>query len=119
MKHELKIPMRLLSEANTHQHWRKKHARNKRQQNAIRLVWLSKKPNVKIPCEVKLIRSGPRLLDFDNMVYAFKNIRDCVGSLILPNLAAGQADGADSGISWSYDQEKGLYGVRIEIEEKN
>lgn len=117
MKHVLNVPMRLMSEANTHQHWRKKYERNKRQQKAVQLVWLSQKPNVKPPCKVTLIRSGPRLLDSDNVVYSFKNVRDCIGSLILPDLAPGQADGHGTGIEWSYSQEKGLYGIRIEIDD--
>lgn len=110
--------MRLLSEANTHQHWRKRYQRNKQQQKVLELVWISKKPNVKIPCTVMLTRSGPRLLDDDNMIYAFKNVRDCIGSLIRPDLAPGQADGHGTGIDWKYSQEKGLYGIRIEIEDQ-
>lgn len=116
MKHVLNIPMRLMSEANTHQHWRKKYERNKRQQKAVRLVWLSQRPTVRIPCQVSLTRSGPRLLDSDNLAYAFKSIRDELGDLIHPGLAAGRADGEGMGIEWLYKQEKGLYGIRIEIE---
>ena len=115
MKHVLNIPMRLMSEANTHQHWRKKYERNKRQQKAIQLVWLSKRPSITLPCKVTLTRLGPRLLDFDNMVYAFKATRDKVSELLIPGKAAGQADG-DERITWDYKQEKGLYGIRIEIE---
>lgn len=107
--------MRLFSEANTHQHWRKKHARNKKQQNAVKLIWFSQRPSVALPCRVSLTRTGPRQLDYDNLVYAFKAIRDQVAELILPGLAKGQADG-DSRIEWSYAQEKGLYGIRIEID---
>ncbi|OGT44315.1 MAG: hypothetical protein A3F13_02800 [Gammaproteobacteria bacterium RIFCSPHIGHO2_12_FULL_40_19] len=116
MKHVLTIPMRLMSEANTHQHWRKKYERNKRQTNGVRLVWSSQCPSVAIPCRVCLVRTGPRKLDSDNLVYAFKAIRDEVGALIRPGLVAGQADADGQGIEWSYGQEIGLYGIRIEIE---
>lgn len=116
MKTVFEIPMRLMSEANTHQHWRKKYERNKRQQKAIKLVWLSKRPVVGVPCRVCLTRIGPRNLDYDNMVYAFKSVRDQVAELILPGLAKGAADGEGRGIEWSYSQEIGLYGIRIEIE---
>jgi hypothetical protein len=116
MKHTLEIPMRLMSEANTHQHWRKKYERNKRQQKAVKLIWLSKRPSVAIPCRVCFTRIGPKLLDSDNLAYAFKAIRDELAGLIRPGLAPGQADGDGSGIDWIYAQEKGLYGIRIEIE---
>ena len=116
MKHVLTIPMRLLSEANTHQHWRKKYERNKRQTNAVRLVWSSQRPAVAIPCRVHFVRVGRRYLDGDNLCYAFKNLRDTIGSLIRPGLVAGQADADGNGIEWSYGQEIGLYGIRIEIE---
>jgi len=115
MKHILEIPMRLMSEANTHQHWRKKYERNKRQQKGVKLVWLSKNPNVGLPCRVCLTRIGPRALDSDNLAYSFKAIRDQVADLIIPGKAAGQADGDDR-ITWEYSQEKGLLGIRIEID---
>jgi len=118
MKHVLNIPMRLLSEANTHQHWRKKYERNKRQQKAIVLIWRSQKPVVSLPCKVTLTRIGPRLLDFGNLVYAFKGVQDKTADLIIPGLAPGQADDEKRGITWDYKQEKGLYGIRIEIEHK-
>jgi len=115
-KFELKVPMRLLSEANIHQHWRKKHERNKKQQAAVRLTWLSKRPCVSLPCKVSLTRSGPRKLDYDNLVYAFKAIRDEVAGLLIPGRKDGQAD-SDERIEWIYSQEIGLYGICIEIEE--
>ena len=118
MKHVLKIPMRLMSEANTHQHWRKKHARNKKQANTIKLVWASKRPNVELPCRVCFTRNGPRTLDSDNLAYAFKQIRDTCGALINPGLAPGQADEDGRGIEWCYKQEKGLYGITIEIDDR-
>lgn len=118
MSVKLEIPMRLMSEANVHQHWRKKYERNKRQQKAVRLTWLSKRPNVILPCRISLIRSGPRRLDFDNLVYAFKAIRDEIAGLLIPDKKDGQADGDDR-LEFSYRQEIGLYGIRIEIEDNH
>lgn len=115
-KHIIEIPMRLMSEANTHQHWRKKYERTKRQQKAVKLMWLAQRPSIGLPCKVVLIRKGPRELDFSNLVYAFKGVQDSVADLIIPGLAPGQADGPNRGIEWGYAQEKGLYGIRIEIE---
>jgi hypothetical protein len=52
------------------------------------------------------------------MVYAFKSIRDAIADLTLPGLAGGKADG-DERLEWAYNQEIGLYGIKIEIEEKD
>ena len=52
------------------------------------------------------------------MVYAFKGIRDAVADLILPGLPDGKADG-DERLEWAYNQEIGLYGIKIEIEDKS
>jgi len=114
----LKVRTRLLSEANTHEHWRNKYDRNKVNCQSVKRVWYSIKPKIKIPCLVTLIRSGSRLMDFDNLVYSFKGIRDCVGSLIRPDLAPGRADGEGTGIEWAYKQVEGPYWIFIEIEEK-
>lgn len=117
MKHSLYVKLTLVSEANNREFWKKKSDRSIKHKNGVKLVWLSKRPKVKVPCTVTLIRIGPKYLDDDNLAYAFKSIRDQVGSLILPHKALGQADGRGTGISWAYGQEIGPYGIRIEIED--
>ena len=71
------------------------------------------------PCTVKLVRVSPKKLDTDNLVTAFKHIRDTIADNIRPGLARGQAD-ADEKIVWMYDQKKGgirEYAIEIDIYE--
>lgn len=112
------IPHRLMSEANNGDNiWKKR----KRKLDHLRLVnsFLNRAciDKVILPCAVKLTRISTRGLDYDNLVYAFKPIRDCVADKIIPGLAPGRADD-DKRISWVYDQEKGKpkeYAYRIDI----
>ena len=92
------------------------HTRNKAVTNsAIRRVWGTEQRSVALPCRICLTRIGLRPLDFDNLVYSFKYIRDEVADLIIPGLARGRADG-DKRIEWDYKQEIGQNGFRVEIE---
>ena len=59
---------------------------------------------------VTITRIGPRALDSDNLAASGKHVRDGVAD------ALGVDDG-DPRITWLYAQEKGPYGVRIEIRE--
>lgn len=104
----------LKSEANISRFWAKKSKVNKNQKLLIRYKFFNDNPKITLPCVVKLTRFSPRELDFDNLVYAFKSIRDEVADQILPGLAKGRADG-DKRISWEYLQEKGPYAVKVEI----
>lgn len=69
-----------------------------------------------LPCHIRLIRLSPRRLDSDNLVMAFKAIRDCIAAILIPGKAAGRADDSPL-ISWSYGQESGPLAIRIEIYE--
>src|SRR5574338_709033 len=123
---KIKIPIRIESEANMggkrsgrliSSHWSQKFKRNRTQKFCVGLDLLASgyKPN--LPCCVKLVRIAPRNLDEDNLIYAFKKIKDVVADYIIPGLAPGRADG-DKRIKWEYDQEKGEpkeYAIRIEI----
>jgi len=61
------------------------------------------------PYVVTLTRLGPRELDSDNLQGACKAIRDQVA------LELGLDDSPRSPIEWVYRQERGEYGVRVEI----
>lgn len=117
--HIIRIPYHLPSEANISDHWTKKHKRKKR----LQLLLLSYWPAVKIelPCVVTLTRVAPRSLDYDNLVYAFKNTKDFIADKIVPGRAAGRADDDDR-ISWEYGQKKGIrpneYAIIVRIESK-
>jgi hypothetical protein len=112
---KLEIPIRTYSEANVSEHWFKAAKRHTAQKDMVRLYWLkSPKKGITVPCTVKLTRIGKRLLDSDNLQVSFKWIRDKVADILIPQQAAGQADG-DPRITWLYDQRKGPYSIEIEI----
>jgi hypothetical protein len=108
------IPVYTVSEANTNQHWAKKKKRTDLQKRWIWLIFKRDKPDIKLPCLIKLIRIGKRKLDDDNLPVSVKILRDKIADQIIPGKAAGQAD-SDSRLSWEYAQEKGENSVRIEI----
>jgi hypothetical protein len=62
-----------------------------------------------LPVVVTLTRQGPRLLDDDNLAFAFKSVRDGVAQ------ALGIKD-HDKRVTWRYAQLKGAYSITIEIE---
>jgi len=97
------------------EHWREAWERHRAQKNAIYYACAMIPSKVQLPCNVKLVRLGPRELDFDNLVVSQKYVRDAIAELITGDYVPGRADG-DKRISWQYDQEKSKeYGVRIEI----
>lgn len=111
------LPFRLVS-PNVQEHWSKRHKRNKKQALIIKAKFNALPFKISPPCLVSLIRVAPRAMDQDNLIAAFKGIRDSISALLNPGHAPGQADGQDSGIEWKYSQEKGaprLNMVRIEI----
>ena len=109
------IPIRLISEANNHDHWAKKYTRQKKQQQRIKVEWLHLRPNIKLPCEIHLIRHGIKEMDFDNYVISCKAIRDAIADCITPGLAAGQAD-SNPKIKWIYSQKIAKsYAIQIDI----
>lgn len=108
---------------NVKEHWTKAHRRNKN--NYLRLIaaWRANGGQmIKAPCIVKIIRiynpsKWQRLFDSDNFISACKSIRDEISNLILPGLAAGQADNEEHGINFEYYQKKGdATSFKIEIE---
>jgi hypothetical protein len=58
---------------------------------------------------VRLTRIGPRKLDSDNVAGACKATRDGVADWL------GVDDGDESRVRWVYAQERGAYGVRVEV----
>lgn len=101
-----KIPIRLLSEANlSGEHWSHKSKRQQTQQLQVKAELKGIDKLVDFPCKIVMTRLSPRLLDDDNLVGAFKHIRDQIADCILPGLAKGRADG-DPRLSWKCEQEK-------------
>lgn len=122
------IPIVTVSEANSSDHWTKKRKRHQQQQQRTRQAYARHvKYNVTFPCCVTLIRLGPRLLDDDNNVSAFKWVRDELSECLLPHerkcyvtktgkvkSLKGRAD-SDERIAWKYVQKK--YPIRCIIVE--
>ena len=115
-KHVLFLKLYLRSEANLHDHWTKARKRRLFQQNMVAQQWYIEGVDIKPPVVVTLTRMAPRVLDDDNLVTAFKSIRDRVASLIIPGKKPGRADNC-KGIIWDYSQEKNKqYMVKITID---
>lgn len=100
------IPLKIISEANTSEHWSKKSARHRKQKYMIDLFIRPEIHRVSLPCHVQLTRIAPRFLDeHDNLRSSLKWVVDAIADLLLPNLASGRADD-DKRILWSYSQER-------------
>jgi hypothetical protein len=129
----LTLPIVTLSEANTvysktrkiksgknkgkpaREHWREAWIRHKDQKKEVHANLLQYRQRFSLPCFVRLIRLGPRELDFDNLVISQKYIRDAISEMITGDFVPGRADG-NKKIKWEYEQEiSKSYGVRIEI----
>lgn len=110
------IPMTIVSEANkTGEHWTSKRKRHQIQQWQIKALFRAYDRPIDLPCKIVMTRLYARLLDDDNLVSAFKWIKDQVADCIIPGQAKGRADG-DPRIKWEYDQQKSpLKGMRLEI----
>lgn len=114
-----KVPIKIISEGNNADHWRKKNKRKKEIQRAI--YFIAKGTKIKPPCIVTLTRIAPRKLDSeDNLRTALKSAKDAVADILHPGLAPGRADGLGD-IEWRFDQIKGdvrQYALKISLVEK-
>lgn len=111
----VRIPIRLVSTPNVHEHWRRKWHREKQQQKIVRLMLNPIRHAVVLPCTVTFVKQGPRILDDDNFLASLKHIRDEVADWLIPGQRKGIAD-SDPRITWQYRQEKSkTYALLIEI----
>ncbi len=94
--------------------WRVKKTYKDKLKLQIYNEWTRKKPTIVLPISVDLIRYSPRKLDDDNLIYAFKPVRDILAQLIFPGSKSGQKDNSPL-ISWHYAQAKGVMGYQITI----
>lgn len=99
------------------EHWGKNLKRKRAQKYWILYLFSLHKDSIpSFPCSVYLTRTGPKQLDFDNMVMSLKTVRDAIAAQLTGDHVPGHAD-SDPRISWHYDQKKGKLGVNIRIEE--
>ena len=110
------IPGHLPSRANQRLHWSKAQKRARIQRAAGLAYTLAalgaQRLRLRLPVAVKMIRVSPRLLDDDNLLGAFKSMRDGVAD-------AFRVDDSPRGlITWKYGQRKGANAhVVIEMRE--
>ena len=109
----VRLPLRIVSEANSSDHWRKVAARKKTHRSTARLV-LKKhaRPVTDGQIKISLIRLAPRVLDGDNLQSGFKATRDGVADWL------GIDDGS-ARLKWAYHQERGAakeYAAIVQIE---
>ncbi len=119
---KIKIPtFKLTSESNSGENRYVKAARHKRQK-FFTTIFMKKIDLPTLPCRILLTRFSPLQYDDDNIVSAFKYVRDAISEYILGEIdqkkyKPGRADN-DNRISWEYAQEKtkdGEYYITIEI----
>ncbi len=108
----VRIPIRLISEANAREHWAVRNKRKKAQQQAVRLAFLSSQFRVCAPpVDVALTRIGIRKLDPDNLAGSFKATQDEIARLL------GVDDGDERAVRWTYGQRcEGTYALEVAIE---
>lgn len=112
-KIDITLPVKLTS-PNVQEHWSKKSKRNKIYFLLLKRSFMTNTIPITLPCSVFLIRKGKRLLDDDNLMFAFKGIRDTICQLITGK-PRGHGDN-DPGFTWMYGQEiSKKYEVYIEI----
>jgi hypothetical protein len=112
---EIVVPLRVVSELNTRGHWSRRH----RRAAAARDAWLLtlhhfglRGVEVQFPAVVTFRRLGGRKLDSDNLVGAFKHLRDAVSDWM------GCDDGDESKVVWVYGEQHpgGPCGVCVRVE---
>lgn len=107
------IPVRTVSEANTHEHWRRRNDRASQQRSitAAMLTTVTERPA--LPCTLRLTRltSATKLMDSDNAIGSMKHVRDSVAEWL------GVDDGPSGPVTWDYGpQERAkYYAVRVEV----
>lgn len=108
------LPIKLVSEANAHEHWRKRQKRAQVQGQVTGLacrVPLRHALRDHGPLVVGITRVAPRALDSDNLQGSGKHVRDSVAACL-------GIDDKDPRVTWVVRQEKGKpkeYAVRIEV----
>lgn len=103
----VEIPgLKTVSEMNVREHWAIRNKRRAHQARLVRSALLVAGVRKGVPRRVHLTRVGRRPMDSDNACISFKAIRDSVAEVLGFN---------DSHDVWTYAQEAGPYGVRIEV----
>lgn len=98
----------LVSEANEREHHQERARRAAWQRELVTRALVEHGPPPS-PWRVEVVRSGPRLLDSDNLAGSAKHIRDAVATWL------GVDDGPEAPVVWTVAQAKGGYAVLVTI----
>jgi hypothetical protein len=112
------VPVKTVSEANAHEHWRRRQQRAKGQRLAAKLQAMTAERQLELRgvpkprLVVRLTRVGARRLDSDNLHGSMKHVRDGIADWL------GIDDGRDDLVTWEYPpQQTGKpVGVWVEVE---
>ena len=103
------LPLKIISEANSRDYWRKSAARKKLHRATARALLQSyARPMHAGPIGITLTRRGPRRLDDDNLASGFKAARDGVADWL------GIDDGSER-LTWAYAQAPGAYEAEVHV----
>ena len=105
------LPIRIHSEANGRQHWRKVAERKRNQRMVARLVMQQHaRPMSPVAVRITLTRVAPRVLDDDNLASGFKAVRDGIADWL------GIDDGSPL-LTWRYEQrkERRVYAAEVAV----
>jgi hypothetical protein len=103
------VPIKLVSEANTHDGLKAQLRRKAQVKRTMRQVLTLIPRVVALPCTVTMVRFGPKELDSDNLDNAFKAVRDMIAEWV-------GVDDADKRYTWQFHQKPGkAYKVRVTI----
>ncbi len=107
---KVSIEMGVLNESNQRSHWRDRAKRMKAARHFARLMVKSAlvRHPVKPALMVTLTRVAPQLLDNDGLVSSLKAIRDGVADAL-------HVDDRTRLVRWRYAQQKGDWGVEVEV----
>jgi hypothetical protein len=108
----LLVPIPTSRGSNAREHHQARATRVRKERAAVRFCWVAaRKPKIHLPALVELTRVSPHHagLDDDNVRGALKAIRDEVAAI------AGCEDDARAPIAWTYQQERGAWGVKVRV----
>lgn len=109
------LPVETKSEMNERGHWRVRHTRMTHHRDTAKTFfnrWVSVYALAHVsPLPVKLVRVSPSKLDDDNLRSALKGVRDGIADALHVD------DGSDH-VAWDYGQERGPFGVWVEVGRK-
>ena len=101
------LPLKLVNGANQRECWREAAKRAKAQREIVAGA-IPRRALPPLPAIVRITRMGPRLMDDDGNTIAAKHVRDAIADLFC-------LDDSSPLLAFEYAQERGDYGVMIQI----